>query len=96
MSHEWERHQRPLAPVDTRCGAMAELFPYAVGSRPICPVCLGPMEEVPGFDDYCPPCRQREEWAIEREALAAAAPRLATWFGEWSDNGGPCHASPTT
>jgi hypothetical protein len=34
--------------------------------RVICPACGGPMREVPGFDDYCPPCRLREELDRER------------------------------
>lgn len=50
-----------------------------------CPACLGPMREIPGLDDYCPSCRLRDELAVEREVVAAQAPRLVAWFGEWSD-----------
>lgn len=74
---EWERRQ-PV-PID-RTRLLLGAPP-----RAICPVCLGPMREVPGFDDYCPPCRLREELATEREVVAAQSSRIFVWFGEWSD-----------
>jgi predicted amidophosphoribosyltransferase len=37
--------------------------------HPICPACTGAMREVPGFDDYCPACRLREELDREQRCL---------------------------
>lgn len=61
--------------------------PRLLGSPPrvVCPRCLGPMVEAPGFDDFCPPCRQREELQLERAVVLVEVARLTHWFEGGSD-----------